>query len=163
MIEQNQVYTLEFQNFRRKHANRADSELFLIEMEITEAEWHYLQSFPRDAIGNCAIQWTERAAITEKPEKPAKQAKEPKPKKEPTPYGQFWRDLDKAGFHNRPDVRQWINYDGSDEAEAKERMRILLEVDKRSLQASPERLLATLRKDQRATCADYLAGAITTI
>lgn len=139
MIEQNQVYTLEFQNFRRVHRNRADGEIFCIEIQISEDEWHHLASFPQDAIGNAALQWTDRAAV----EPPKRQ---PKPKAAPSPYGAFWRELDRTGFHNRPDVRRWLDYDGMDEAEAKRLIREALGVTHRSTEASPEILIAALRK-----------------
>jgi hypothetical protein len=152
VIEQNQVYAIEFSNLRRVHKNRACGEIFCIELEITENEWHYLSDFPQDAIGNVALQWTERATM-----EPSKPKREPKPAKQPAPYGQFWRELDRSGFHNRPDIRQWIDYDGMDEGEAKERIRQVLGVGKRSMEASPEVLIAALRKY------DNSWGAITAV
>ena len=150
MIQQNQIYSLEFQNFRRVHRNRAIGELFAVELEITEDEWHHLQSFPQDAIGVMAIKWTERLGEPEKPKR------EPKRPKEPTPYGKFWQAMDNAGFHNRPDVRRWIECASTDsEWEAKTRLRLALCVEKRSKQASPESVLEWMRR------ADYLDGAIT--
>lgn len=148
MILQNQIYSLEFQNFRRTHRNRAGGELFLIEFEITETEWHHLGDFPQDAIGEIALRWTERVAAPEKPRR------EPKPK-QATPFGQFWYELDRSGFHNRLAVRAWLDYDGIDEGEAKRRLREKLGVEHRSTEASPERLIAAMR------AAGGLDGAIT--
>ncbi len=82
-IGQNQPYSMEFQNFRRVHRNRVVGELFAIELEITEEDWHYLSAFPQDAIGQVAIQWSDRAGAAEKPKR------EPKPPKQATPYGAF--------------------------------------------------------------------------
>lgn len=75
--------------------------------------------------------------------------------KESTPYGAFWQALDKAGFHNRPDVRRWIECRADEsEWEAKERLRYALGVKKRSMEASPELLLKWLNK------AEFMDGAI---
>lgn len=137
-IEQNRPYSMEFQNFRRVHRNRAIGELFAVELEITEEDWHYLSAFPQDAIGQVAIQWSDRAGAQEKPKREAK------PAKLPTPYGAFWRELDKAGFHNRPDVRRLTGYHGADDAAAKVALRDWLGVGKRSLYASPEALIELL-------------------
>lgn len=133
MIEQNQAYKLEFQNFRRVHRNRAVGELFAIELEITEDEWHHLSDFPQDALGEVALCWLERA---ETPEKPKREAKA----KEPTPYGQFWREMDKRGFHNRHDVRTWLGAHDMMEAHAKDRLRQLFNAKSRATDVSPESL-----------------------
>lgn len=152
MIQEKQVYSFEFQNFRRKHANPACGEIFLVEVEISEEEWHYLQSFPRDAIGNCAIQWTERAAQPE-----AEDKRKPKAVKTPSQFGQFWRELDRTGFHNRPDIRAWTGYSGLDEATAKESLRQALKVEHRSLEASPDFVIEAL------STAEGMDSAITVI
>ncbi len=95
MIEQGQVYSVEFQNFRRVHRNRANGELFAVEFEITEDEWHHLADFPQDAIGQLGLVWTERVGVVEKPKAKIKGS-----------HGKFWQEL--HSFHNRPDVRHWL-------------------------------------------------------
>lgn len=85
-----------------------------------------------------------RFAFADEGTVPGKVKREPKPPKQPTPYGKFWQEMDKSGFHNRPDVRQWIDYYEADEAEAKELIRRMLGVEKRSLEASPEMLVAAM-------------------
>lgn len=60
--------------------------------------------------------------------------------KEPTPYGAFWQALDKAGFHNRPDVRRWIGYSGLDERDAKQRLRQIFNAQSRATDISPDDL-----------------------
>ena len=133
-IEQNRPYSMEFQNFRRVHRNRAVGELFAVELEITEEDWHYLSAFPQDAIGQVAIQWSDRAGAQEKPKREAK------PAKLPTPYGAFWRELDKAGFHNRHDVRTWLGAHDLMEAQAKDRLRQAFSAQSRATDISPQSL-----------------------
>lgn len=152
MIEQNKPYTFEMRNFTRRHRRRAIGEIFVVEMEVDEETWSYLGAFPDDAEGVASVMWTERAAP---PEPPAK--RQAKPKAEPTPYGRFWQELDKTGFHNRPDIRQWLDYYDADESAAKDRMREQLSVTKRSLEASPEVLIMALRK------CDNMHSAITAV
>lgn len=139
MIEQNQVYAVEFNNFRRKHVNRGGNEIFLIEQEISEDDWHHLGAFPTDAIGTVGLQWTDRAAVPEKPKR------EPKPPKEPTPYGKFWQAMDKAGFHNRPDVRDWLGAQSSTEEAAKRLLRLAFGAESRATFVSPEDVEEWLR------------------
>lgn len=72
------------------------------------------------------------------------QKREPKPPKEPTPYGKFWQTMDKAGFHNRHDVRTWINAHDLMEAATKERMRKAWRVTSRANEMSPDDVVAWL-------------------
>lgn len=85
---------------------------------------------------------------------PEKQKRKAEPK-EPTPYGKFWEAMDKAGFHNRPDVRQWLSYFGAltTEEDAKQAMRDQFQTRSRSI-ISPDELLVVLKKFE-------IAGAIT--
>lgn len=71
---------------------------------------------------------------------PAKEKREPKPPKEPTPYGAFWRELDKMGFHNRHDVRGWLGAHDLMEAQAKERLREVFRAKSRATDISPQTL-----------------------
>jgi hypothetical protein len=76
--------------------------------------------------------------------------------KQPTPYGAFWQEMDKRGFHNRPDVRRWIECASDEgESESKARLRLALGVERRSHEASPESLLEWLGS------ASFMDGAIT--
>lgn len=99
MIEQNQAYKLEFQNFRRVHRNRAVGELFAIELEVSEDDWHHLSDFPQDALGEVALCWTERA------EAPPKREAKPK---EPTPYGLFWKAVRLSSIPDRVELHDWL-------------------------------------------------------
>lgn len=98
-IEQNQPYSMEFQNFRRVHRNRAVGELFAIELEITEEDWHYLSAFPQDAIGQVALQWSDRAGAPEKPKREAK------PKGE---HGAFWAKLVRSSAYDSRELQAWL-------------------------------------------------------
>lgn len=77
------------------------------------------------------------------PEKSKREAKT----KEPTPYGRFWQAMDRAGFHNRPDVRAWLSYFGEikSDDEAKQALRDQFQTSSRS-NISPDELLAALKK-----------------
>lgn len=79
----------------------------------------------------------------------------PSPKPAKGEHGQFWQQL--WDFHNRPDVRHWLEYDGLDETEAKQRLCARFEVTSRTF-ISPDALLAKLREQSGA-----MAGAITAI
>jgi len=105
-IEQNQPYSMEFQNFRRVHRNRAIGELFAVELEITEEDWHYLSAFPQDAIGQVAIQWSDRAGASEKPKREAK------PKGE---HGAFWAKMVKSSAYDCRDLQAWLEVESSEE------------------------------------------------
>lgn len=203
MIEQGQPYTFCFNNAQRDFKPRSE-ELFLLQCEVDETEWHYLKDFPTDAIGavtlrfddlpdsvslgfeafrrfhrtpatgemffvelvlvsqvdwlrflpkyrfqlgEATILWNSRAAKEKRPPKA----------KEPTPYGAFWCELDGRGFHNRPDVREWLNHYENSEDGAKDALRRKLGVTKRSLEASPDVLLCALE------AAGDMAGAITAV
>lgn len=102
MIEQGQPYSMEFQNFRRVHRNRAIGELFAVELEITEEDWHYLSAFPQDAIGQVAIQWSDRAGAPERPKR------EPKPKGD---YGAFWAKMVKSSAYDCHNLQAWLEVD----------------------------------------------------
>lgn len=105
-IEQNQPYSMEFQNFRRVHRNRAIGELFAVELEITEEDWHYLSAFPQDAIGQVAIQWSDRAGAPEKPKREAK------PKGE---HGAFWAKMVKSSAYDCRDLQAWLEVGSREE------------------------------------------------
>ena len=64
--------------------------------------------------------------------------------KEPTPYGAFWRELDARGFHNHPNVRLLTGYHLDSDDDAKTVLRRWLNVEKRSLHASPQMLIELL-------------------
>lgn len=213
MIEKDQAYSFEFHSYRRDFRNRAADEIFLLEVESTEADWGTLGTIPRDAIGACALKWPEECKsvtvgftaflrrhrnkelgeifflqmvisqddwlrlrdmprhslgtvtvtwtaraeeLIEKP-KPSAKTRKPKTVKEPSLYGQFWYQMDKAGFHNRPDVRAWTGYSGLDDGEAREALRRALKVEHRSLEASPDFVIEAM------ATAEGLDGAITLI
>lgn len=99
MIEQGQAYKLEFQNFRRVHRNRAIGELFAVELEVTEDDWHHLSDFPQDALGEVALCWLERAGITEKPKREAK------PK---GAHGKFWQAFRLSSAPQSLDLQEWL-------------------------------------------------------
>lgn len=95
MIEQGQSYTVEFNNFRRVHRNRADGELFAIELEIAEEDWHYLADFPRDAIGDMVLRWMERAVAEDRASQrqPRAQQRQSKPKRAKGGHAAMWECL----------------------------------------------------------------------
>ena len=86
------------------------------------------------------------------------QKREPKPPKEPTPYGKFWQTMDKAGFHNRHDVRDWLQKIGASEAEAKAAIRMRFSVQSRATELSPSRLAQALSDDGYEAAASFIEG-----
>ena len=66
--------------------------------------------------------------------------------KERSPFGAFWHELDKCGFHNQKDVRRWVGYTGQDQEEAKDAVRGFFGVERRSYQLSPELLIGTMEE-----------------
>ena len=91
-----------------------------------------------DGDGMMRFEFLPGAPQSEKPKREAK------PAKEPTPYGKFWQEMDKAGFHNRHDVRTWINAHDLMEAATKERMRKAWRVTSRANEMSPDDVVAWL-------------------
>lgn len=123
--------TVGFEAFRRVHRTPQAGEMFLIELKlITQADWLRFSPEYRFRLGEASISWTSRA------EKRKRQSKA----KEPTPYGAFWQQMDKAGFHNRPDVRRWIGYSGLDERDAKQCLRRIFNAQSRATDISPDDL-----------------------
>lgn len=86
---------------------------------------------------------------------PAKEKREPKPPKEPTPYGAFWREMDRLGFHNRPDVRAWLSVLWHD-LEPKQAIRNQFQATSRASGISPDELLSVLRKFEMADAVSFV-------
>lgn len=86
--------------------------------------------------------------------------REPKPAKQPTPHGRFWRELDRSGFHNRPDVRAWLSSEGLNEPDAKDAIRRWFAVESRAKEISPQLLI---RGMQSVGGRLDLSGAITMV
>lgn len=105
MIEQGKVYAVDYNNFRRKHFNRAHGEVFLVEVEISQDDWYYLRDFPTDATGTIGLQWTDRAEVT------AKEKRLPKTKEPVTANGRLWQYLIAHGFHRMDSVKHWLDYE----------------------------------------------------
>lgn len=61
MIQPNQAYSFDFNNACRDFQTRAGVEKFLLQLEMQEADWTWLGSVPRDAIGAVTLDWSERA------------------------------------------------------------------------------------------------------
>lgn len=84
--------------------------------------------------------------------------------KEATPYGAFWRELDKRGFHNRQDVRTWLGAHDLMEAQAKERLRQLFNAKSRGTDISPESLREWLSRmpdsDSAITMVERISASI---
>jgi len=151
MIEQNQPYTFEINNAQRDFKPRAE-EVFLLQIEIDEAEWHHLGCFPTDAIGAIALRFDDASDVrlgfetfrrlhrtptigelfliemrlisqadwlrfTPDHRFKIGQAtilwnsrREPKPKKrkEPTPYGLFWKAVRLSSIPDFVELHDWL-------------------------------------------------------
>lgn len=86
---------------------------------------------------------------------PEKPKREPKPSKEPTPYGAFWHEMDRLGFHNRPDVRAWLSVLWHD-LEPKQAIRNQFQATSRASGISPDELLSVLRKFEMADAVSFV-------
>jgi len=201
MIEQNQPYTFEINNAQRDFKPRAE-EVFLLQIEIDETEWHHLGCFPTDAIGAIALRFDDASDVQLgfetfrrfhrtptigelfliemrlisqadwlrfTPDHRFKvgeatilwnSRREPKPKKrkEPTPYGKFWEAMDKAGFQNRPDVRQWLRMTGATEKDVKAALRGHFIVTSRANELSQKRVVDALIENGLLAAADFVEG-----
>jgi hypothetical protein len=74
------------------------------------------------------------------------QDKKEKKQKEVTPFGAFWHELDARTFHNRTDVRARTEYQGRNDEEAKDAVRGIFGVERRSYSISPELLIGTMEE-----------------
>ncbi len=149
MITQNQPVRFEWRNFRRSFRTAKIGDVHLIQVEVDAKTWQDLDTMPKDADGEMVIWWETRGESI---------GKEPKPPKEPTPYGKFWQAMDKAGFHNRPDVRQWLQAVGLSEQEAKTYMRERFNVKSRGAELSQKRIVDALTEASFLEAADFVEG-----
>lgn len=139
-----------YEGCKRLHRNRQIGELFLLELVVSEDDWLKLRALPFAEIGTVALLWTARLEAETGKVLPMKHTRKEKPAK--GEYGAFWQQL--WDFQNRPDVRQWLDYNGQDEVEAKRLLCAQFNVTSRTF-ISPDALLATLREQS-----DTMAGAM---
>ncbi len=148
MIQQDSPQRFDWRNFRRKFRTRSIGDIHLIEMEIDAETWQALDTMPKDADGEMVIWWTTRGEAVGK-------ERTPKPLKKPTPYGAFWHEMDKSGFHNRPDVRAWLSVLWND-LDPKQAIRNQFQTTSRASGISPDELLSVLRKFEMADAVSFV-------